>query len=135
MNWKNFAICGLTGWCMEILFTSFGALLHGDAHLMGYTSVWMFPIDGRAALISPIDKKIKHWPMLLRGFFYAVAIMAGEFFSGSILRFFGICPWDYSGTPYNIAGLVRLDYFPLWVIAGLLFEQLLCRQPQKKETA
>ena len=140
MKWKNFAICGLTGWCMEILFTSFGALLQGNTQLTGHTSVWMFPIYGMASLIEPIYYKIKHWPALFRGFFYAAAIMVGEFLSGSILRFFSICPWDYSGSPYNIKGLVRLDYFPLWVIAGLIFERLLCHQkktevqPSKKET-
>lgn len=132
MNWKNFAICGLTGWCMEILFTSFGSLIRGDARLLGRTSVWMFPIYGMAALIGPIYKKIKYWPILLRGFFYGASIMAGEFLSGSLLRFFGICPWDYSDSSYNIAGLVRLDYFPVWVLAGLVFERLLCRQGKKR---
>ena len=35
MNWKTFFICGLTGWCMEILFTSLGGLLRGDLLLNG----------------------------------------------------------------------------------------------------
>lgn len=135
MNWKKFAICGLTGWCMEILFTALGSLLHGDARLMGRTSVWMFPIYGMASFISPVYKKIKNWPIFFRSVFYAVAIMVGEFLSGSVLRFFSVCPWDYSGTPYNIKGIVRLDYFPVWMIAGLVFEWLLCRQDtnRKKE--
>ncbi len=131
MNRKNFLLCGLTGWCMEILFTSFGALLCGDTRLLGRTSIWMFPIYGMAALISPIYIKIKHWPILLRGFFYGAAIMVGEFISGSVLRFFGVCPWDYSDNFLNIDGLVRLDYYPLWVCAGLVFERLLCWQGSK----
>lgn len=132
MNWKKFLLCGLTGWCMEILFTSFDALLYGDARLLGRTSIWMFPIYGMAALISPIYIKIKHWPVLLRGLFYGVAIMVGEFISGSVLRFFGVCPWDYSDSFLNIDGLVRLDYYPLWVCAGLVFERLLCWQGTQK---
>lgn len=112
---------------MEILFTSFGSLLHGDVRLMGQTSIWMFPIYGMAFLIGPIYHKISHWPVLLRGCFYATAIMVVEFLSGSVLRFFSICPWDYSGNPYSIRGLVRLDYFPVWVLAGLIFERLLWR--------
>lgn len=132
MNWKKFLLCGLTGWCMEILFTSFSALLYGDARLLGRTSIWMFPIYGMAALISPIYIKIKHWPVLLRGLFYGVAIMVGEFISGSVLRFFGVCPWDYSDSFLNIDGLVRLDYYPLWVCAGLVFERLLCWQGTQK---
>ena len=96
-----------------------------DPRLLGQTSLWMFPIYGMAALIDPIYEKIKYWPFLLRGCFYATSIMLGEFLSGSLLRFLGVCPWDYSGTPYNIAGIVRLDYFPFWVVAGLAFEVLL----------
>lgn len=135
MNWKNFCICGLTGWCMEILFTSFGTLLQGDVRLLGRTSIWMFPIYGMAALIGPIYEKIKHWPILFRGILYSLCIMVGEFISGSILRLFSACPWDYSDSLLNIAGIVRLDYFPFWVAAGLVFERLLCWQGQKKETA
>ena len=106
MNWKKFVLCGLTGWCMEILFTSFGALLRGDTRLLGRTSVWMFPIYGMAALISPVYDKIRHWPILLRGLLYGAAIMVGEFLSGSVLRFFHVCPWDYSDSFLNIKGLV-----------------------------
>jgi uncharacterized membrane protein len=125
MNWRQFILCGLTGWCMEILFTSFISLLHGDARLMGQTSIWMFPIYGMAALIGPIYQRIAHVPFPLRGIFYATAIMAVEYATGSLLRLFAACPWDYSGTRYNIRGLVRLDYFPIWFLAGLIFERLL----------
>ena len=49
---KNFFVCGLTGWCMEILFTSTGSFLKQDKRLIGRTSVWMFPIYGTAAVIA-----------------------------------------------------------------------------------
>ena len=111
MNWKTFFICGLTGWCMEILFTSLGGLLRGDLLLNGHTSIWMFPIYGLAAVIGPLS-----------------VIMLVEFISGSFLRLFSLCPWDYSGTPYSIFGLVRLDYFPVWVTAGLIFEYILSQK-------
>jgi uncharacterized membrane protein len=114
MNWKTFFICGLTGWCMEILFTSLGGLLRGDLLLNGHTSIWMFPIYGLAAVIGPLSVRLRHWPVLLRGCFYGAGIMLVEFISGSILRLFSLCPWDYSKTPYNISGLVRLDYFPVF---------------------
>ena len=58
MKWRNFFICGLAGWCMEIVFTSFGTFLHGDPRLLGQTSLWMFPIYGMAALIDPIYEKL-----------------------------------------------------------------------------
>ena len=53
MNWKTFFICGLTGLCMALLFTSLGGLLRGELLLNGHTSIWMFPIYGLAAVIGP----------------------------------------------------------------------------------
>lgn len=78
MNWKTFFICGLTGWCMEILFTSLGGLLRGDLLLNGHTSIWMFPIYGLAAVIGPLSVRLRHWPVLLRGCFYGAGIMLVE---------------------------------------------------------
>ena len=135
MNWKTFFLCGLTGWCMEILFTSLGGLLHGDLLLTGHTSIWMFPIYGLAAIIGPLSVHLRERSFLIRGCIYAVGIMTVEFLSGSLLRLFSICPWDYSGTPYNILGLVRLDYFPVWMAAGLIFEKILTPiSTQKRST-
>lgn len=134
MNRKTFFICGLTGWCMEILFTSFATLLQGDFRLTGRTSVWMFPIYGMAAIIGPIYKKIEHWPVLGRGILYACGITATEFISGSILKLFSACPWDYSGSLLHINGVVRLDYFPFWVAAGLVFERFLCYVEEKQSS-
>ena len=60
---KNFLICGLTGWCIEIIFTSLGAFLRGDLRLIGQTSLWMFPIYGLAAFIKPLYEIIKKLPL------------------------------------------------------------------------
>jgi uncharacterized membrane protein len=35
-----------------------------------------------------------------------------------------VVPWDYTGTPLAVAGVIRLDYAPAWFVAGLLFERL-----------
>ena len=48
-----------------------------------------------------------------------------EFISGSFLKQFGMCPWDYSGVPLQCHGVIRLDYAPLWFTAGLIFEKIL----------
>ena len=122
---KNFVICGLTGWCMEVAFTSAGALSKKDKKLMGQTSAWMFPIYGMAAAIGEVAPKISHWPSPARALLYGSAIMAGEYVSGSILTKFDICPWSYKGAKYAVKDIVRLDYLPLWMIAGLLFERIL----------
>ena len=59
---SNFFRCGLTGWCMEIIFTSLGAFLRQDMRLIGQTSLWMFPIYGLAAFIKPVYESIKKMP-------------------------------------------------------------------------
>jgi uncharacterized membrane protein len=47
--------------------------------------------------------------------------------TGSILKRHSLCPWDYSKEKANIHGLIRLDYAPYWMCAGLLFERILDR--------
>ena len=125
MRGRNFLICGLTGWCMEILFTSAGSLARHDGRLIGQTSLWMFPIYGMAACIGPVYAKIKKLPALLRGSIYTVGIFSFEYLSGSLLRRHHFCPWDYSSARANVNGLIRLDYAPFWLGAGLLFERIL----------
>ncbi len=39
-------------------------------------------------------------------------------------RVAGEAPWDYRHARFNIDGLVRLDYLPLWALVGLGTEQL-----------
>ena len=127
MNSRNFIVCGLTGWCMEIFFTSLDSARKKDWHLKGHSSAWMFPIYGMAASFEMFHPKIKNWSMLSRGVFYGILIMSGEYMSGSILKAFDVCPWDYKDAKYSIKGIVRMDYLPFWIIAGLFFEWILQR--------
>ena len=122
---ENFILCGLTGWCIEVAFTSAGAALNKDRKLTGKSSAWMFPIYGMAAGIGVIAPKISHWPAVARSLFYASAIMTGEYLSGSLLKKYDLCPWDYSDAKYNVNGIVRLDFLPFWMVAGLVYEKLL----------
>ena len=71
---KNFFKCGLTGWCMEIIFTSLHSISQKDLTLKGVTSIWMFPIYGCAALIAPVSRKLSGIPMVFRGLIYMTAI-------------------------------------------------------------
>lgn len=129
---RNFFVCGLTGWCMEILFTSAGSLLKKDGRLIGQTSIWMFPIYGMAVLIRPVYKVIKKLPALFRGGIYSLGIFCFEYISGTLLKKHHICPWDYSDAAANVNGVIRLDYAPLWMLAGLLFERILCKPDKIK---
>ena len=77
------------------------------------------PIYGAAAFLRPIYRLTKNRNILFRGGIYTCCIFLTEYISGSLLKKKGICPWDYSGTPLNIGGLIRLDYAPFWFGAGL----------------
>ncbi len=124
----NFLTCGTCGWCMEILFTGLHSLQNENHKLTGITSIWMFPIYGMASFLSPICRRLKGKSLVLRGGVYTCCIFIGEYITGSFLRKFEACPWDYSEARLNVNGLIRLDYAPLWFCAGLLFEKILCRR-------
>lgn len=137
---QNFFKCGVTGWCLEVMFTSVESIAAGDWRLMGKTSLLMFPIYGMGALLGPIGKGMDNWlgdggssgafrissrdRAIRHGMLYMVLIFLVEYGSGMILRTHGMCPWDYSGRHSNINGLIRLDFAPLWFGTGLLFEQI-----------
>lgn len=129
---KDFFKCGLTGWCMEIIFTSLHALQRRDMTLKGVTSIWMFPIYGLAAAIRPISRRMVHVPTLVRGLSYMVMIFSVEFMSGKFLMRHKMCPWDYSKCRYHIGKVIRLDFAPYWFGAGLLFEHLLKNDSPRK---
>ena len=121
----NFLKCGLTGWCLEIIFTALHSLQKRDLKLMGHTSLWMFPIYGSACLLKPVFQLLRNIPVILRGSIYALCIFAGEYLTGQFLDKRKVCPWNYERSRWHIRKVVRLDYFPNWFLAGLLFERLL----------
>jgi len=121
----KFVVFGCLGIVMEVFWTGLFSFLSGDRTLMGYTSIWMFPIYGSAVMFEPIYECIKSLPMAVRGSVYMVLIFAAEFSSGYMLeRFVGQCPWSYAGCRTNIYGLIRLDYAPLWFTVGLFMERV-----------
>lgn len=126
---NDFLICGFTGWCFECLFTGLHSILQGkDPKLTCRTSIWMFPIYGMASVLTPICRFLKGKSALLRGGIYAACIYLGEFVSGTLLQKIKACPWDYSHARLNYKGVVRLDYAPLWALAGLYYEKILSRK-------
>ncbi len=122
---KNFIKCGITGWCMEIIFTAAGALRRREMPLMGQTSLWMFPIYGSAALFRPVFLLFRHFNVVVRGIVYAASIFTAEFISGRFLTKHNLCPWNYNRHKWHVDGLIRLDFMPFWFIAGLIYEKLL----------
>jgi uncharacterized membrane protein len=129
---RNFVICGVFGWCIEILWTSFEKFRRRDMKLIGNTSIWMFPIYGMASLFTPLCRFIQNANFIVRGFIYMLSIFTAEYTTGYVLKKHDMCPWNYSNAKYNINGLIRLDYAPLWFIIGLVFEQILNLKNRKK---
>ena len=131
---KNFVKCGLTGWCMEIIFTSMNSLRRRDMTLKGNTSLWMFPIYGCAAVLAPISRLVCRRSVWFRGITYMSLIFCMEFLTGKLLARRASCPWDYGRSRWNVSRLIRLDFAPFWFGAGLLFERLLSSSSFARDT-
>lgn len=131
----QFLLCGVVGWGLECLWTGLHSLLIQDPTLPCTTSLWMFPIYGLAVLIIPLYQKIAHLPFYIRGLIYTILIYLVEFITGSFLKAFHACPWNYAQTPFQLCGLIRLDYAPLWFLSGLLFERLVISQHHPKDNS
>ncbi len=122
----NFLKCGLAGWCMEIVFTSLDSLRRRDMSLKGNTSLWMFPIYGSAAFLTPFGRLLGRKSPWVRGSAYAGLIFSMEYVTGRLLSKHKLCPWDYGRSRWNVGRVIRLDFVPFWFCAGLLLERLLC---------
>lgn len=121
----RFLIYGIVGWCSEILWTGFGSFIRGDWTMIGFSSIWMFPIYGMMVLLEPVHDRIRNVPIIVRGGVYTVLIFSGEFLSGMFLKIIlGKCPWNYGNDIYSIYGIITLKYIPVWFVFGLLFEIL-----------
>ena len=122
---SRFIFYGLIGWAMEVFWTGLHSLMRKDYRLIGNTSLWMFPIYGMTILLEPLFFFFLPTPLALRGGIYMLCIFIAEFASGWYLRrMIGACPWDYSACKFNIMGLIRLDYAPIWFAVGLFYERL-----------
>lgn len=127
-TWIRFAIYGILGWCVEIVWTAASSTATGRQpgwRLAGTTYLWMFPIYGLLApLYEPAHDAMRAWPWLLRGVVYGMGFMTVEYVTGWLIRrIAGACPWDYTGRcRWHLRGLVRLDYGPLWAAFGLALE-------------
>ncbi|HIC94227.1 MAG TPA: hypothetical protein EYP09_08265 [Anaerolineae bacterium] len=123
----RFIIYGALGWCGEIVWTATKGKLSGqqrDWKLRGTTYLWMFPIYGLLVLLyESAHDAVRAWPWPFRGITYMVGFWAAEYLAGWALKLLiGVCPWDYSRARWHVRGLIRLDYGPVWFLAGLGLE-------------
>lgn len=124
---RLFLFCAMAclGMTTEIFFTAINDVIDDKMglQLKGFSYIWMFPIYGLAGILFPlILKVIGNWNVLLRMCVYATGIIVIEFITGWLLDVFtGACPWEYK-TGWQILGYIRIDYFPLWAMFGLMVE-------------
>ena len=82
------------------------------------------------ALIQPLFEPTHRMmrgrvPLWGRAIVYGSGFHAAEYLSGRLLRrLVGQAPWDYSAARWQLNGLIRFDYFPLWAAAGVMTERL-----------
>jgi len=125
----GFACFGIT---TEVFFTAFMALFTQNplcgkslSAMAGTSYVWMAFIYGLVPILGIIfHDKAKPWPIWVRLPVYVLIIYVIEFTSGYLLQCItGRCPWHYT-SGWNVMGLIRLDYFPAWLVFAGLVEQI-----------
>ena len=87
--------------------------------------MWELGVDAWIGDFGEIS--VRDW-IIRHGILDMVLIFLTEYLTGSLLRRFGICPWDYTGRMLQINGVIRLDFAPFWFGTGLLFEYLTGRK-------
>jgi uncharacterized membrane protein len=126
----RFAVYGLLGWGIEVLFTSLvdAATGAGDVRLRGYSYVWMHPVWGVGLLLGEKLSQCFQRAGLgraTRAVLGMAVCFAVEYSAGALLvALIGRCPWDYSASVWNVNGLIRLDYAPFWWMCCLVYEPL-----------
>ncbi|MEI3163215.1 MAG: hypothetical protein V8S74_07430 [Lachnospirales bacterium] len=121
---NRFFIYGGIGLCIEVFWTGLCGFFEGDFTFTGHSSLVMFPIYGSVVFLEPLFKELRYNNIFLRGVVYMLLIFSTEYFSGIFLNSFGICPWSYAEAKYNINGVVRIDYMPLWFGVGIMYERI-----------
>lgn len=124
-----FACLGIT---TEVVFTALSAFITGQTingkplyALSGYSYLWMIPVYALIPLTGLfIHPKVNHWPVFWRLPFFVLLVYIVEFSSGLLLKIgTGSCPWEYT-SGWHIMGLIRLDYFPAWLLFVWIVEYL-----------
>ena len=106
----RFLVYGFVGWTLDSLFVWANTGRRRPSGLLN------LPVYGLAQpLFEPVHDRIGRRPLVLRATTYGTGVLGVEYACGRLLRrLVGRVPWDYGGARFDIDGLVRLDYLPLW---------------------
>jgi hypothetical protein len=120
------AMYGVLGWSTDFAFNQLLARRRGQRPFENRTSAWNLPLY---ALIQPLFEPVHNalraraWP--LRSAAYEAGFIVVEYASGRmLLRVRGEAPWNYSHARFQLHGLTRFDYLPLWAAYGLALERV-----------
>ena len=124
----RFLAYGAVGWVGEVALLAARDLRAGRRvrSRIGDRLV-MVPVYGLGVpLFEPLHDALRdRLPTPARALVYVAGFWAVEYAVGRSWRALtGDAPWDYSADRFNIDGLIRLDYLPLWAGAGLFGERL-----------
>lgn len=120
-----FAIAGLG---LEVVGTAiWDCPKDRDRQLMGYSSIWYVPLYAVAPLLlfHNLHGPLFALPFYVRGPFYALAFWVVEYFGMGLLRLArGKSPSQdsYYQSPWNVHGLIRLDFGPALICLGFALE-------------
>ena len=124
---NEFVFWGAFGLMVEVCFTAIRKLLlQRKFNLMGFTSLWMFPIyalglthgfDLIAILIKDDVIRYLSYPLWIWGVEIIIHFQ--------IIRF-GFRFWNYSYLPkrFHWRGIISLIHYPFWVAFGILVETI-----------
>ena len=120
------AAYAVVGFAAESAFNGALAPFRGERVLRLRTSLWMLPVYALVQpLFEPAHERLRDRPWPVRAAAYGAGFIGVEYVSGRALRRLrGSAPWDYSHVRFQVHGLIRSDYFPLWALAGLGLERL-----------
>ena len=94
--------------------------------LYGQASLWMFLVYGGCSLllVEPLYRRLARWPLILRAFAYALAILAGEWATGWGLR--AVTSYDiwYYADAGALGKMTSWYLVPAWCVTGLIAEGL-----------
>ena len=119
-------VYGVSGCAGELIFTACTSVARTQ-RLRPHTSPLMLPVYALILpLFEPVHRAMRgRAPLWGRALVYGSGFHAVEYLSGRLLRrLVGRAPWDYSNARWQLGGLIRFDYFPLWAAAGLMTERL-----------
>lgn len=129
LRWERCAAYAVVGVATEVVFTGArDGVLRRDWRLQGHSYLWMVPIYGMSAyLFEPVHEAVRGRSLWQRAAAYSAGIMGVEYLTGMALKkVVGVVPWDYSGHSRWVlpGGATRLDYAPMWAVAGLALERI-----------